>query len=170
MPKYPCPLPIFLFTDIVDSSRLWEEHPNLMAAALARHDTVCSAVVGETGGPCGQDDRRRSVRCVRRCLEALAAAIELQRSIQKIASGTELALKIRCGLHCGAAESRDGDYFGPSVNCAARVMDAAHGGQLLVTQAFVDRAERRYPEGVDLLRLGRVRLRGVSSRVDVYQV
>ena len=161
---------IFLFTDIVDSTRLWEAQPAQMAAALARHDALCREVVGERGGRVVKTTGDGLYAVFEDPFEALAAAIELQRGIQKLAGGSDLALKMRCGLHCGAAEARDDDYFGPAVNCAARVMDAAHGGQVLVTQALVDHAERRYPEGVDLLHLGRVRLRGVSSPVDVWQV
>jgi hypothetical protein len=103
-------------------------------------------------------------------VEALLASVELQRGVQALARDSGLPLKVRCGLHAGQAETRDGDYFGPTVNCAARVMDAAHGGQVLVTQALVDRAQGHHVEGLDLLHLGRVRLRGVSSPIDVWQV
>ena len=33
-------------------------------------------------------------------------------------------------MHTGAAEERDGDYFGPPVNRVARLLSAAHGGQV----------------------------------------
>ena len=160
----------FLFTDIEDSTRLWEAQPARMAAVLARHDALCRGVVGEARG-----------RVVKTTGDGLYAAFEIpsrrcrprsscRRGVQALARESDLALRMRCGLHCGAAEARDGDYFGPTVNCAARVMDAAHGGQVLVTQALVDGAGGRHPEGADLLHLGRLRLRGVSSPVDVWQV
>jgi predicted ATPase/class 3 adenylate cyclase/Tfp pilus assembly protein PilF len=160
----------FLFTDIEDSTRLWEAQPARMAAVLARHDALCREVVGERGGRVVKTTGDGLYAAFDDPFEALSAAIELQRGIQTLARESDLALKMRCGLHSGAAETRDGDYFGPAVNCAARVMDAAHGGQVLLTQALVDRVEGRRPEGADLLHLGRVRLRGVSSPVDVWQV
>ena len=40
----------FLFTDIEDSTGLWEAQPARMAAVLARHDALCRDVVGERGG------------------------------------------------------------------------------------------------------------------------
>ena len=42
-----------------------------------------------------------------------------------------LGLPVRMGLATGGAEPRDGDYFGPVLNRAARVMAAGHGGQIL---------------------------------------
>jgi predicted ATPase/class 3 adenylate cyclase len=160
----------FLFTDIEDSTRLWESQPTRMAGVLARHDALCREIVGERRGRVVKTTGDGLYAAFDDPFEALSAAIELQRGIQALARESDLALKMRCGLHCGAAEARDDDYFGPAVNCAARVMDASHGGQVLVTQALVDRAGGRHPEGADLLHLGRVRLRGVSSLVDVWQV
>jgi len=160
----------FLFTDIEDSTRLWDAQPARMAAVLARHDALCRGVVAEARGRVVKTTGDGLYAAFEDPFEALSAAIELQRGVQALARESDLALKMRCGLHCGAAEARDGDYFGPAVNCAARVMDAAHGGQVLVTQAVVDRAGGRHPEGADLLHLGRMRLRGVASPVDVWQV
>ena len=157
----------FLFTDIEDSTRLWDAQPARMAAVLARHDALCRGVVAEARGRVVKTTGDGLYAAFEDPFEALSAAIELQRGVQALARESDLALKMRCGLHCGAAEARDGDYFGPAVNCAARVMDAAHGGQVLVTQAVVDRAGGRHPEGADLLHLGRMRLRGVASPVDM---
>ena len=44
-------------------------------------------------------------------------------------------LRVRVGIHTGAAEQRDGDYFGTAVNRAARLMSVAHGGQIVVSLA-----------------------------------
>ena len=46
-----------------------------------------------------------------------------------------VVLLVRIGLHSGEAHERDGDYFGPAVNRAARVMDAANGSQILMSGA-----------------------------------
>ena len=43
-------------------------------------------------------------------------------------------MPVRMGVHSGAAQLRDGDYFGPTVNRAARLQDAGHGGQVLLSQ------------------------------------
>lgn len=66
---------------------------------------------------------------------------------------------MRIGLHVGEAEERDGDYFGPTVNMAARVMAAGHGGQVLAIATFAAAAG---VEGVDI---GRYRLAGFPEPV-----
>ena len=67
-------------------------------------------------------------------------------------------LRVRMGLHTGEAVERDGDYFGPAVNLAARVMGAGHGGQILATATTAE-VLGRAPE-VEVVRLGRFRLKG----------
>jgi class 3 adenylate cyclase len=58
----------------------------------------------------------------------------------------ETPLKVRVGLHTGEAEERDGDYFGPPLNCAARPMSAGHGGQILLSIATQELVRDRLPE------------------------
>lgn len=54
--------------------------------------------------------------------------------------GAGPALSVRIGLHAGEAEDRGGNYFGRSVNLAARVMSVAHGGQCVFTDTGRDSA------------------------------
>ena len=81
-----------------------------------------------------------------------------------------VALNVRCGLHAGVDERRDNDFFGPVVNRAARIMSAAHGGQILLSQAVVSLVGERLPQGVALRSLGAVRLRDLTSPEPVYQI
>ena len=77
---------------------------------------------------------------------------------------------MRCGLHLGVVEQRDGDLFGSPVNRAARIMSAAHGGQVLLSQAVVDQVGERLPPQVSLRDLGGVRLRDLAKTEHVYQL
>ncbi len=79
-------------------------------------------------------------------------------------------LRIRCGLHCGVDERRGGDYYGRAVNRAARIMSAAHGGQILLSQAVADAVRAALPADVSLRELGSVRLRDLAAPERVYQV
>ena len=79
-------------------------------------------------------------------------------------------LRVRAGLHLGLVERRDEDLFGSPVNRAARIMKAAHGGQILVSQAVVDRTRERLPDGASLRDLGAVRLRDLATSEHVYQL
>ena len=74
------------------------------------------------------------------------------------------------GLHTGAAELRDGDYFGSSVNRAARLMGVAHGGQIVVSQATAELVRDALPDGMTLLDLGEHRLRDLARAEQVFQV
>ncbi len=77
---------------------------------------------------------------------------------------------MRCGLHAGVAEGRDNDYFGSTVNRAARIMSAAHGGQVLLSQAVAELVHDRLPAGTSLTDLGSVRLRNVAHPERIHQL
>ena len=79
---------------------------------------------------------------------------------------TLLPFTLRIGLHTGEATERDRNYFGPEVNRAARLMSAAHGGQILVS----DTTEAMLRNRVALRPLGDHRLRGLSRRMAVFQI
>jgi predicted ATPase len=141
-----------------------------MAEALADHDLLCRTAVEAHGG--------RVVKMIGDGLHAvfdepraaISSALELQRGMSAIGVAYGIPFRMRCGLHVGASQLREGDYFGSAVNRAARIMGAAHGGQVLMSQAVVDLAEDRLPQGAGLLRLGRVRLRDLSDPEDVWQL
>jgi predicted ATPase len=81
-----------------------------------------------------------------------------------------VGLRVRCGLHTGPVQARDNDYFGGTINRTARIMNAAHGGQILVSQAIADQVRDRLPAGVELKDLGAVRLKGLATSEAVFQV
>ncbi len=81
-----------------------------------------------------------------------------------------LQLRVRCGVHAGVIERRDGDYFGSAVNRAARIMNAAHGGQVLASQAVAELVQGRLPDGMSLRDLGALRLRDLAGAEHVFQV
>jgi len=103
-------------------------------------------------------------------LDALAATVDLQQALADPAATHGVPLRVRCGLHAGVVERRDNDYFGGPVNRAARIVGAAHGGQVLLSQAVAALVSNRLPPGVTLRDLGRVRLRDLASPEHVYQL
>jgi adenylate cyclase len=74
---------------------------------------------------------------------------------------------IRVGMHSGPAVERDGDWFGATINLAARVSGAASGGEVLVTDATRDAAGRI--DGVELIEHGRQELRNIAEPVMIYR-
>lgn len=146
----------FLFTDIEGSTGRWEAQTAEMEQALAAHDATLRGAIEGHGGWLFKHTGDGVLAAFSSARSAVDAAVEAQRALQ---------LPVRMGLATGEAELRDGDYFGPTLNRAARVMAAGHGGQVLVansTAALLD--------GVDLLDLGEHRLRDLSTPQRVYQV
>jgi predicted ATPase/class 3 adenylate cyclase len=160
----------FLFTDIEGSTRLWEQEPERMRPVMARHDAVSKAAVERHHGTIVKmtgDGVHATFNCP---LDALIATLEIQQLLSAPDATDGLALPLRCGLHAGIDERRDGDFYGRAVNRAARIMSAAHGGQMLLSKAVADQVSGALPEGVSLRDLGTVRLRDLSSPEHVYQV
>ena len=74
-------------------------------------------------------------------------------------------IRVRMAVHTGRGHERDGDYFGPAVNRAARLMAAGHGGQVLVSNAVAELVSERVP----LRDLGEHWLRDLTSVARVWQ-
>ena len=100
----------------------------------------------------------------------VVAAVAAQRALDGEGWPLPEPLRVRMGLHTGAASLRDGDYFGSSLNRAARLMGVAHGGQVVCSQATADLARDSLAEGIELVDLGEHRLRDLSRPERVFQV
>ncbi len=128
MAELPSGTVTFLFTDLEVSTRLWDEEPDAMRGALARHDELLREVIEGRDGHVvkGRGDGVHAVFAT--VDDAVVAAIEAQRAIGAEPWSVSEPLHVRIGIHTGVAELRDGDYFGSSVNRAARLQAVAHGG------------------------------------------
>lgn len=159
-----------LFTDIEGSTRLWEQEPERMSRALIRHDEVARAAVAGQGGVIVKTTGDGLYAVFADPLAGVKAALQLQQSLSDASLTQGIALRVRCGLHAGVVERRDNDYFGPPVNRTARIMGVAHGGQILVSQAVVDKLGARLPAQVTLRDLGGVRLKDLTAPERVHQI
>jgi predicted ATPase/class 3 adenylate cyclase len=161
--------PTFLFTDVEGSTRLWEAAPTSMRDDLADHDRLLTSAVGDHGGHVFKFRGDGIAAVFDHPADGVAAAVAAQRSI-----GAEQwrvgPLRVRMGLHSGDAQHRDGDWFGPTVNRAARLHDVAHGGQIVVSGRTATLVTDRLPAGITLLDLGEHRLRDLSEPEHIHQV
>ena len=160
----------FLFTDIEGSTRLWEQHPQAMAEALARHDAILVGAVESSGGHVVKTTGDGLFAVFGRAEPALAAALTAQRSLVGAAWDPSCELRVRMGLHTGDAEFRDRDFHGSAVNRAARLTSAGHGGQVLVSGATASLVGGRLPDRAELLSLGEHRLRDLGQPEVLYQL
>ena len=123
----------FLFTDIEGSTRLWDERPDPMREALARHDELLRSSIAGHGGYVFSAAGDGLGAAFARSIDALSAAVDAQRALTAEPWPQGAALRVRMGVHSGETEERDGNYFGSAVNRAARIMAAAQGGQVVVS-------------------------------------
>ena len=162
----------FLLTDVAGSTALWEQAAKQMAAALARHDQLFEAAVLHYGGvsirPRGEGDSRFAVFAG--ALNAVAAALAVQRAFAAEPWPTPLPIRVRIGLHTGEAQVRDDDYYGTAVNRCARLRSIGHGGQTLLSGATAALVRDDLPSDVQLIDLGQRRLKDLIRPEHVFQV
>jgi predicted ATPase len=154
--EWPTGTVTFLFTDIEDSTGKWRSDETTMAAAVAAHYEVLDHAVAESGGVVFKRTGDGIVAAFAEAEVAVAAACRGQERLE---------LPVRMGLHTGAAELRDGDYFGTTLNKAARVMDAGHGGQVLLSSATAALLANQH-----LTDLGEHSLRGLGTPERIFQI
>jgi class 3 adenylate cyclase len=121
----------FLFTDIEGSTRLWDSATTAMRTALARHDVIVREAIEAHGGHVFATGGDGFAAVFERAARGLAAALDAQDRLGAEGWPDGAEIRVRMGLHTGEVEERDGDYFGPAVNRAARLMAVAHGGQVV---------------------------------------
>jgi len=160
----------FMFTDLVISTRLWEQDTDAMSAALARHDAIVRDAVESHGGVVvkGRGDGVHAVFETADAAVRAAVACELAMGAEQWS--VREPLRARVGIHSGAAELRDGDYFGPAVNRAARLEGIAHGAQIVCSQATADLARDAVDGELGFLDLGEHALRDLNRPERVFQV
>jgi predicted ATPase/class 3 adenylate cyclase len=162
----------FVLTDIVDSVSLWERDPELMATTVARHDAIIGREVLVAGGTVvrakGEGDSTFSVFA--HPVEAVAAAASIQAAVASEPWPSTVPVLLRVGVHTGDAEPRDGDWYGPAVNRAARLRALAGGGQTLVSGVTAGLVADQLPEAACLLYRGRRVLRGIERPEEVWEL
>lgn len=159
----------FLFSDIEGSTKKWERHPEAMRHALAAHDRILRETLVAHGGYVFKTVGDAFCAAFDTAQNALAAALEVQRNLHAMTWEGIEELKVRMAIHTGAAEHRDGDYFGPTLNRVSRILATAHGGQVLLSLPTQELVRDLLPEGVQLLHLGEHRLRDLARPEHIFQ-
>jgi predicted ATPase/class 3 adenylate cyclase len=157
----------FMFTDLVGSTLLWEHHPEQMTQALARHDEICADIVARSGGDLFKHTGDGIVVAFPDAGAAARAAVALHVAFGAEPWPSDTPIRARIGIHVGSAEHRGNDYFGAEVSRAARIMGAAHGGQVLVSAAA---SPEIAAAGFSLVDLGTHRFKGLIEPVRVFHL
>ncbi len=163
-------LSTFMLTDIEGSTRLWEEHPIAMGAALAIHDGLLRSAIEGGGGAVVKTLGDGVLAVFADPVAAVEAAIAVQKSMVATGRAESLPLRVRMGIHTGAAEMRDGDYFGPSLNRGSRILAIGHGGQILTSAVTAMLARDGVGVEVEFIDRGSHRLRDLDRPEQIFQV
>jgi predicted ATPase/class 3 adenylate cyclase/DNA-binding winged helix-turn-helix (wHTH) protein len=160
----------FLFTDVEDSTRLWDESPDVMSHAMPRHDELLRDAVESHDGFIVKNAGDGFHAVFATAHDAVTAAVAAQRGLLADDWNITQTVRVRMGIHTGETEVRDGDHSGGAVNRAQRLMSVAHGGQIVVSAATEELLYGALPEKYGFIDLGEHRLRDLAQRVLVFQV
>uniref|UniRef100_UPI0037521AB6 adenylate/guanylate cyclase domain-containing protein n=1 Tax=Armatimonas sp. TaxID=1872638 RepID=UPI0037521AB6 len=125
----------FLFTDIEGSTRLWERVGDVFRVALSAHHTVMRHEFRRSGGHEVKEAGDSFLVVFASVGDALACALACQRTLNKQPWPEAIgSLRVRMALHTGDVELAGGEYHGILLHRAARMLSAAHGGQILCSE------------------------------------
>jgi adenylate cyclase len=148
--------PAVSFLDLTGYTRLTEERGDEAAAELAT--TLATLVRG-----CAREHGGQPVKWLGDGVmfyfpdpgDGVVAALEMVEGV-----AADALPPARVGIHAGPVVFQEGDYFGRTVNIAARIAEFARPGEVLVSQEVVDAADL---DGVAFTEIGPIDLKGVSE-------
>ena len=140
-------------------ARLLDAHRRLLMEAFDQHDGY---VVGSEGDS--------FFVAFSAATGAVAAAWKAQAALAAFAWPDGCTVRVRMGLHTGEPLVVPSGYVGLEVHRAARVMSAAHGGQVLLTEPTARLVEGELPAGGVLRDLGQHRVRDFDGPVRLFQL
>ena len=156
-----------IFTDIKNSTLLWETYPMSMRSAIKQHNALMRRqlrIIGgyevKTEGDAFMVSFPTATSALLWCFTVQSQLLEIEWPAEVLNSvhGQEVldadgnvifrGLSVRMGMHWGAPVcepdpvTRRMDYFGPMVNRAARISSVADGGQITVSSDFIGEIQR----------------------------
>ena len=147
------------FTSISDSYKLWELYPDAMTKAIEIHDSILRRLIKLFRGYEVKTEKDAFMIAFFNCLDAILFSLSAQKELLSAEWPTELfshsaasreldshgkmvwsGLRVAMGIEYGDTSCKRNpvtkrmDYFGPTVNRAARIAHVAHGGQILISE------------------------------------
>ncbi len=156
----------FLFTDIEDSTGLAQRLGIDFAPLIAMHFVLIRRAIAAAGGLEVKTTGDGVFAVFTGASSSIMAAVAIQQAFAGHRWPTGGDVRVRIGIHTGEAVEVDDDYVGIDVHRASRVMAAAHGGQVVVTEATHLLAD----DSFSFRELGRHLLRGLEVDEFMYQV
>lgn len=156
----------FVITDLEGSTKKWERDKAAMSSALVRHDQILTRAISDHNGVIFKHTGDGVCAVFEEPVDAVKAILDAQLAMEKTDWSAVGGLRFRAGIHTGAAESRNNDWYGPAMNRVGRLHAAGHGGQILVSQETA----LLIGDVISLENLGAYRLKDLGEPVNIYQV
>ncbi len=159
-----------LFSDIEGSTRLLEQLGERYADVLGEHHRIVRSALAAHGGAEIRTEGDAFFAVFTRARDAALATAEIQRGLAAHAWPESRLVRVRIGVHTGEPNVIDDDYQGLDVHRAARICSAAHGGQVLISDATAQLVMGGTPIGLVFDDLGEHRLKDLSRPERLFQL
>ncbi|HET9221573.1 MAG TPA: helix-turn-helix domain-containing protein, partial [Roseiflexaceae bacterium] len=160
----------FLFTDIENSTGLWEQFGDTMRAALVRHNEILRAAIERYHGVVFKIIGDAICAAFASALDALSAALAAQRALLAERQGAAVPMRVRIALHTSTAAPHDGDYVGLPLSYITRLLQSGHGGQVLLSRATQQLVHDQLPHEISLRDLGAHQLKDFNQPQRLFQL
>jgi predicted ATPase/class 3 adenylate cyclase len=169
-------LSTFLFTDIEDSTKLWESAPEQMKVALERHHSILEEAISSNGGEVFQIVGDAFCSVFPTALSAISAAVKAQYGLYQEPWGLPFPIRVRMSIHTGEAQRASdhaltGGYTSnQTLNRVTRILKAGHGGQVLLSRAAQEFVEDSLPVETALRDIGEHHLKNLIQPEHLFQL
>ena len=162
----------FLFSDVEGSTALLRQLRDGYTAVMGDHERLLRKAWADTEGRELDADGDSFFVAFRRPRQAVDAAVAAQRALAAHSWPEGVELRVRIGVHTGEATPAGDQYVGLAVHRAARICDAGHGGQILVSETTRSLLEDEEAEldGLELRDLGHHLLKDFDRPMRIYQL
>jgi len=159
---------VIMFTDLVDSTQLTHDRGDFGAQEVVRtHNAIVRNALAEYHGTEVKHTGDGIMASFAAAAAAASAAIRIQRNLtEHNAAGAELPLNVRIGLNAGDAVREEDDFFGHTVQLAARICNEAEAGQILVTSAVKDLCDGH---AIEFRPMGEHKLKGIDEPTEAFE-
>jgi len=164
-------LATFLFTDIEGSTKLWESSPEKMKMALQRHHAILQNAISSNDGEVFQTIGDAFCAAFSSAPSAISAALMAQRELYQEPWDLPFPIRVRMGIHTGEAERAASGYASnPTMNRVSRILNAAHGGQVLLSLVTRELLKDALPANTELRNMGEHYLKNLARPEHLFQL
>ncbi|MEP6755072.1 MAG: adenylate/guanylate cyclase domain-containing protein [Chthonomonadales bacterium] len=161
----------FLFTDIVGSTAGWELHGDAYLPVLQAHNAILNDAVNRNKGHLIKTEGDSFKVAFDAPDDALKCAILAQAALQRFPWPDDVGqIQVRMGVHTGTPFLQGNDYFGPPVNRSARILDAANGGQILLSEETRESLSTGFDPHTEFVNKGLHRLKDLDEPIQLYSI